>query len=142
MTETDSLCSCRRRVGRPAVRSGKSTVEPHCKPATGSSIIMVIFRWPSALHTQRAEKEIEQRESHGNTAEGKGEERKNATLKVLSYQRGRRFSIKKKILESCNGPDCLWVCLLLFLQHEITVQGGKNFFVFFSSKALLSKYLP
>lgn len=29
-----------------------STVELHCQPATGSSIIMVIFRWPSASRRQ------------------------------------------------------------------------------------------
>lgn len=52
-----------------------STVKLHCQPATGSSIIMVIFRWPSALHRQRAEKEREQRESHGSTAGGKRAER-------------------------------------------------------------------
>lgn len=54
-----------------------STVELHCQPATGSSIIMVIFRWPSASRRQleRAEKEIEQRERHDKTAGGQREQR-------------------------------------------------------------------
>lgn len=33
-------------------RSDASTVELHCQPATGSSIIMVIFRWPPPLQKE------------------------------------------------------------------------------------------
>lgn len=81
MAETDGSCrdACREEVGGDMLSGvGKghkrSTVELHCQPATGSSIIMVIFRWPSASHRQleRAEKEIEQRERHNKMGEGLG----------------------------------------------------------------------
>lgn len=60
-----------------------STVELHFQPATGSSIIMVIFRWPSALQRKRAEKEIEQKAGHGNKAGGKRAKRTKILLLQL-----------------------------------------------------------
>lgn len=96
----NSSCPCRREetgVRGQGSGIGKaqkwSSVELHCQPATGSSIIMVIFRWPSALHRQleRAEAEIEQKERHDKTAEGKRAETRNATLKDFSCQSGKRL---------------------------------------------------
>lgn len=38
-------------------RGGQDAAPWHCKPATGSSIIMVIFLWPPPLHTEKKKRE-------------------------------------------------------------------------------------
>lgn len=121
-----------------------STVELHCQPATGSSIIMVIFRWPSASRRQleSGERKRAERASRQDRGVGGSRENRDATLKVLSYQRGRGSQQSKEI-SSCfqkhTGPDCLCAHLLLLLRHENTVHGGKNY-QFIAGKLTIEKF--
>lgn len=98
-----------------------STVELRCQPATGSSIIMVIFRRPSASHRQRAEKEIEQRERVTATQQEGKEQREQRC-----YCESSQFTAQKH--ETVCGHVYYYSS-----RHEITVQGAKQVF-FYSLK--------